>query len=116
MVLDNQTGHLFKTEDEQDLAEKIGEIAEGGIVFYIDETGKHGLVASLEDLSNQAIEDTIYDMFLNNSIILSQSLSSLLSGSILSKYLNSSNNFTIDETESFDSTYLSFLYSDFSFL
>lgn len=58
-----------KEDENNDPLYEIGEIAEGGIVFYIDETGKHGLVASLEDLSNQAIEDTIYDMFLNNSII-----------------------------------------------
>ena len=28
---------------------EIGDLAEGGIVFYIDETGEHGLVAALED-------------------------------------------------------------------
>lgn len=58
-----------KEDENNDPLYEIGEMAEGGIVFYIDETGKHGLVASLEDLSNQAIEDTIYDMFLNYSII-----------------------------------------------
>ena len=31
-------------------AANIGMKAEGGIVFYIDETGEHGLVAALEDL------------------------------------------------------------------
>ena len=29
---------------------EIGDLVEGGIVFYIDETGEHGLVAALEDL------------------------------------------------------------------
>jgi len=29
---------------------QIGDIVEGGIVFYVDETGQHGLVAALEDL------------------------------------------------------------------
>jgi hypothetical protein len=29
----------------------IGDLVEGGIVFYIDETGEHGLVAALEDLT-----------------------------------------------------------------
>jgi len=29
---------------------EIGDVAEGGIVFYIDETGEHGLVAAMEDL------------------------------------------------------------------
>ena len=28
---------------------KIGDLAQGGIVFYIDETGEHGLVAAFED-------------------------------------------------------------------
>ncbi|MCB0669676.1 MAG: hypothetical protein KDC80_27815 [Saprospiraceae bacterium] len=30
---------------------KIGDIAQGGIVFYIDESGEHGLVADEVDLS-----------------------------------------------------------------
>ena len=29
---------------------QVGDIAEGGIVFYVDETGEYGLVAALEDL------------------------------------------------------------------
>ena len=29
----------------------IGDLTEGGIVFYIDETGEHGLVAALEDIT-----------------------------------------------------------------
>ena len=29
---------------------EIGDVTEGGIVFYIDETGEHGLVAASEDL------------------------------------------------------------------
>jgi type II secretory pathway pseudopilin PulG len=29
----------------------IGDLAEGGIIFYVDETGEHGLVAALEDLT-----------------------------------------------------------------
>jgi hypothetical protein len=31
---------------------QIGKAASGGIVFYIDETGEHGLVAALEDLGS----------------------------------------------------------------
>jgi len=31
---------------------EIGDLVEGGIVFYIDETGEHGLVASMEDLGS----------------------------------------------------------------
>ena len=30
---------------------EIGDLAEGGIVFYIDETGQHGLVAAMEDIT-----------------------------------------------------------------
>ena len=30
---------------------EIGDLVEGGIVFYIDETGEHGLVAALEDIT-----------------------------------------------------------------
>ena len=30
---------------------ELGDLAEGGIVFYIDETGEHGLVAALEDIT-----------------------------------------------------------------
>jgi len=29
---------------------QIGDLAKGGIVFYLDETGQHGLVAAMEDL------------------------------------------------------------------
>jgi len=29
---------------------QVGDLAEGGIVFYIDESGQHGLVAAMEDL------------------------------------------------------------------
>jgi len=31
---------------------EIGELAHGGIVFYIDSTGQHGLVAAMEDFEN----------------------------------------------------------------
>lgn len=34
---------------------KIGDNANGGIVFYVDETGKHGLVCSSSDQSTGAI-------------------------------------------------------------
>jgi len=29
---------------------QVGDLAEGGIVFYVDETGEHGLVAAMEDM------------------------------------------------------------------
>lgn len=31
---------------------QIGDVFEGGYLFYLDETGKHGLVAALEDLGS----------------------------------------------------------------
>ena len=33
---------------------ELGDIHEGGIIFYIDETGQHGLVAAMEDLTEGA--------------------------------------------------------------
>ena len=35
----------------------VGMEAEGGIVFYVDETGEHGLVAALEDLTEGGNDD-----------------------------------------------------------
>jgi len=35
---------------------QVGDLAEGGIVFYVDETGQHGLVAALEDLTEGATD------------------------------------------------------------
>ncbi len=36
---------------------QVGDLAEGGIVFYVDETGEHGLVAAMEDLIEGATID-----------------------------------------------------------
>jgi len=35
---------------------QVGDLAEGGIVFYVDETGEHGLVAAMEDLTEGATD------------------------------------------------------------
>ena len=35
---------------EEEVTYQVGDLAEGGIVFYVDETGEHGLVAAIEDL------------------------------------------------------------------
>ena len=32
---------------------QVGDMTEGGVVFYVDETGQHGLVAAFEDLDQQ---------------------------------------------------------------
>jgi len=36
---------------------QVGDLAEGGIVFYVDLTGQHGLVAAMEDLTENATID-----------------------------------------------------------
>ena len=52
---DEQTESCFEAEegydcDGNEITFQVGDFAQGGIVFYVDETGKHGLVAALEDL------------------------------------------------------------------
>ena len=34
----------------EEVTYQVGDLAEGGIVFYVDSTGQHGLVAAMEDL------------------------------------------------------------------
>lgn len=48
--------YIVQLEDSLELLNtidsyQIGDIVEGGIVFYVDETGQHGLVAATEDLN-----------------------------------------------------------------
>jgi hypothetical protein len=44
--------YIIQLEDSIEVtnAYHIGDLAEGGIIFYIDETGQHGLVAAMEDI------------------------------------------------------------------
>ena len=47
--------YIVQLEDSIELLNttyEIGDFALGGIVFYVDETGQHGLVAAMEDLPN----------------------------------------------------------------
>ena len=44
--------------DSNELQYQVGGYAEGGIVFYLDETGEHGLVSALEDLTEGATIDS----------------------------------------------------------
>ena len=44
--------------DGNELQYQVGGYAEGGIVFYLDETGEHGLVAAMEDLTEGATIDS----------------------------------------------------------
>ncbi len=53
--------------DDNLLIYQVGDYAEGGIVFYVDETGQHGLVMSEEDFG-QYWENCPYG--LNDSILL----------------------------------------------
>ena len=39
---------------EEEVTYQVGDYAEGGIVFYVDETGRHGLVSAMEDLTEGA--------------------------------------------------------------
>ena len=39
---------------EEEVTYQVGDFAEGGIVFYVDKTGQHGLVSALEDLTEGA--------------------------------------------------------------
>ena len=45
---------------EGNITAEIGDIIEGGYLFYIDETGQHGLVAALDNLSNN-LGETDYE-------------------------------------------------------
>ena len=38
--------------EANEITYQVGDLAQGGIIFYVDETGKHGLVATLEDLGS----------------------------------------------------------------
>ena len=42
---------IIVSEESNSPQYQIGDLAEGGIVFYIDETGEHGLVAAMADLT-----------------------------------------------------------------
>ena len=41
---------------EGNITAEIGDIIEGGYLFYLDETGQHGLVAAMEDLTEGATD------------------------------------------------------------
>ena len=44
--------------------------AEGGIVFYVDGTGEHGLVAAVEDLSVGSIDPMIMAIMDMNGVAM----------------------------------------------
>lgn len=55
-VSDAGSGNIISTEERNKLNSiktyEIGDFAHGGIVFWVDETGQHGLVVAKEDQSN----------------------------------------------------------------
>lgn len=55
--LQNQIAVLQNKIDSQRLAAKqIGDEYHGGIIFYIDESGQHGLIASKSDVTEEGIQ------------------------------------------------------------
>ena len=46
----NELATLDNGSCDVNLSIAVGDLAEGGIVFYVDETGEHGLVAAMEDI------------------------------------------------------------------
>jgi|WetSurMetagenome_2_1015567.scaffolds.fasta_scaffold01988_9 hypothetical protein len=44
-------GNCKKDETEDNRTYKVGENYGGGVVFYVDDTGKHGLIAALNDVT-----------------------------------------------------------------
>jgi len=42
----------YDCEGNEITSYRVGDLAHGGIVFYVDETGQHGLVVALEDLGS----------------------------------------------------------------
>jgi len=46
----------YDCEGHEITSYQVGDLAHGGMVFYVDETGEHGLVAALEDLTEGATD------------------------------------------------------------
>ena len=47
---------LISAEEVSSPQYQLGDLAEGGIVFYVDSTGQHGLVAAMQDLTEGATD------------------------------------------------------------
>lgn len=45
--------HQYKLNEKGDTIYSIGDKAQGGIIFWVDSSGQHGLVASEEDLASE---------------------------------------------------------------
>ena len=64
---------IFSCEEESNNLEplyEIGDFAEGGIVFYIDETSNHGLVAALNDIQD-SLQWGCYSEFVEGAVAYS---------------------------------------------
>jgi len=53
--------HSFFSFGQEAVTYKVGDYAQGGIVFWVDESGKHGLVCSINDQSSSAQWDNEID-------------------------------------------------------
>ncbi len=96
---------------------KVGDIAFGGIVFWVDGSGRHGLVCSKEDLSTgmrwyagtygvtRAVGDGPYAGFMNTSIIISSQVAIGDDGDDYAAYL-CSKLIVKDENKSYGDWYL----------
>lgn len=56
----------YDCDGNEIISYEVGDLAQGGMVFYVDETGQHGLVAATEDLLG-TYEWGCYDKVLNGA-------------------------------------------------
>jgi len=98
-------------DDINNASYEIGDFVEGGIVFYVDETGERGLVAAMEDLPGT------YEWGCYGQTVIGADLSFIGSGLVNSQdIINDCNGYYVDETaaeaalsytyESYDDYYL----------
>lgn len=55
-TLKNQQKSIDELKKNQNVRHRIGEEYRGGIVFFVDESGQHGLIASKVDVNNTGIQ------------------------------------------------------------
>ncbi len=69
---------------------EVGDYAQGGVVFWLDETGQHGLVCAIEDLSDNWYNGTYTNTEAHSDGVYAGEMNSLLiianQGSVLTNY------------------------------